>query len=175
MKTYIADTNIIIGVVNALNKSNTNQKPNKNIEALAKLIEKRKLQLMITPTVFNELKAGKNKDGGVAMDFVQNYVFCHYLTDEEEKLASQLTIGYLTGEDSAIKDRTGKKTNYKDARVLAEATITYNTSKLKVAKFITKNVKDFDNYNQIEYIDKEFDLKSIPINSNQTNYKELEI
>lgn len=175
LKTYLADTNIIIEIVNAIISNSLNKKTNKNIYALAKLIAKRKLQLMITSTVYDELKAGEKKDGGLAMRFVQNYCYFHYLTDEEEKLANQLTIGYLTGEDSAIKDRTGKKNNYKDARVLAEATVTYNTSKMKIDKFLTKNIKDFDNYNQIEYIDKEFDLKSIPINSNHTNNNELEI
>lgn len=142
---------------------------------LAKLIAKHKLQLMITPAVYDELKVGESKDHGRALRFVQNYCYYHYLTDEEEKLANQLTIGYLTGEKSAFGQRKGKKNNYKDAKVLAEATVTYNTCNMKIARFITKNIKDFDNYNQIEYIDKEFDLKSIPINTCQTNNDELEI
>ena len=174
MKTYIADTNIIIGIVNAL-KPNQGQMQNKNIMALAKLVEQRKIRLMITPAVYNELKAGEAKDGGAAMDFVQNYCYYHYLNDNEERTANQLTIGYMTGENSAIAQRSGKKTNYIDARVLAEATITYNTGKLRIAKFITRNVKDFDNLSQIEYIDKAFNLKSIPINSNQTNNVEKEL
>lgn len=178
MSSYVVDTNILIDI----KKIMCNQYDfNKNRDAqyysdFVEFLTSGEVEVFVTPTVLSEVKKGSYKEDFLLERFINRFCTICEFNDEENVLIEKLYADYIDGENPVIptiKDIGNRiKYNSNDARVLAEATVLYNSKRFNVIKFITKNIGDFINVNAINKVNEKYDLKTIPFNSMKaTNVK----
>lgn len=171
MKAYIVDTNVLIDIKNIMagNISPQTKRFYRNYSGLIETIANGEVQIIVVPTVLEEIKQGARKDDYSLEILIQRFCLEYEFSTRELELVDKLYSDYIESEDPAIpvfKEINGIiKYNSKDARILAESTVVYNNNKQDVIKLITNNVSDFTNPTSIWKINYKYGLKSIPFNS----------
>lgn len=171
MKAYIVDTNVLIDIKNIIN-GNINPQAKRyyrNYSDLIETITDRDVQIIVMPTVLEEIKQGAHKDDYSLEILIERFCLTYEFSKEELDLVDKLYNDYIDGDEPAVpifkEINGGVKYNSKDARILAEATVVYNNNKKDIIKLITNNISDFTNPTKIGSINSKYCLKSIPFNS----------
>ena len=172
MKGYFVDSNILIDIKKIMTGELDPRKSryHRNYADLIDLVTSGKVEILVVPTVYEEIKKGSYKDDGMTEMLIQRCCTVCELSDEEENLVNSLYEDYINGDDDSVipifKDFGGTiKYNTKDARILAEVTVLFNGGKYDAVKFITNNIGDFINTEGVRNINREYGLKSVPFNS----------
>lgn len=178
MKYYIVDTNILIDIKKImLNEKNTNQNRDRgNFDELIKYLTEGEVGIIVVPTVLKEIKRGSYKDDFLLERFINKFCLVCNFDNDEEKTIEELYQDYIGGEFPAIprfrRDKDHIHYNDNDARILAQATVLYNSNKYDVIKLLTKNIRDFINMDRIDKINKKYNFKTLQFNSMRaTNVK----
>lgn len=181
MKAYFVDTNVLIDIMKIFT-GQINSRANRyyqNYADFINLIGDREVQVLIVPTVLEEIRRGSHKDDYMLETFILRMCEQCELTNKELELVDMLYKDYIQGEESAIpvfKDMGDHiKYNDKDARILAEIVVLYNSKKYDAIKFITNNIQDFINIDAIKEINEKYNLKMIPFNSMRASNVKKEI
>lgn len=182
MKGYFVDSNILIDIKKIMTGEIDPRKSryHRNYADLMDLVTSGKVELLVVPTVLEEIKRGSYKDDGMTEIFIQRCCTVCELDSEQESLVESLYEDYINGdEDSVIPifKEVGNtiKYNTKDARILAEVTVLFNSRKYDAIKFITNNIGDFINTDGVRDINRDYGLKSVPFNSMKASNVKNEI
>lgn len=182
LKGYFVDSNILIDIkkimTGELNPSKSRY--HRNYADLIDLVTSGKVEVLVVPTVLEEIKRGSHKDDGLTEMFIQRFCTICEFEDEELSLVDSLYEDYIYGDDDSvipIFKEVGStiKYNTKDARILAEVTVLYNGVKYDAIKFITNNIGDFINTDGVRDINREYGFKSVPFNSMRASNVKNEI
>ena len=172
MKAYFVDSNVLIDIKKAITGEINPDKSryHRHYKDLIELIINDEIQLLVVPTVLEEIRRGSYKDDFLTERFIQKFCVECDLDKEEIKLADELYNAYIDGDEEAVvpvfkEMKNTIKYNTKDARILAEVTVLFNSNKYDAIKFITNNIGDFINVEGIKNINREYGLKTIPFNS----------
>lgn len=171
MKFYIVDTNILIDIIKVMtNEINAkSSRYHRNYLELIDNLNDGNIGLLITPTVLHEVKKGSYKDDFLLERFIRRFCKTCELDEFEKELIVNLYNEYIEGENPAVpvyKDMGDHmKYNDNDAKILAEATVLYNSKKYDIIKLLTNNVSDFINMDKTDKINLKNGLKSIQFNS----------
>lgn len=172
MKAYFVDTNILIDIKRIITgEINPNRsRYHRNYNDLIELITSDEIEILVVPTVLEEIRRGSHKDDALTERFIGRFCTQCELTEQEQLWADDLYDEYIAGEEDAVipvfKDM-GKmmKYNTKDAHILAEVTAIYNGKRYDAVKFITNNIIDFINVDGVRRINQDLGLKTITFNS----------
>lgn len=182
MKGYFVDSNILIDIKKIMTGEIDPRKSryHRNYADLMDLVTSGKVELLVVPTVLEEIKRGSYKDDGMTEIFIQRCCAVCELDSEQESLVESLYEDYINGdEDSVIPifKEVGNtiKYNTKDARILAEVTVLFNSKRYDAIKFITNNIGDFINTDGVRDINRDYGLKSVPFNSMKASNVKNEI
>ena len=182
MKGYFVDSNILIDIKKIMTGEIDPRKSryHRNYADLIDMVTSGKVEILVVPTVLEEIKRGSHKDGSLTEMFIERFCTLCELTCEEERLVNSLYEDYIDGDEEAIIPvfkEVGNtiKYNTKDARILAELTVLYNSGKYDAVKFITNNVEDFINTDGVRDINREYSLKLVPFNSIRASNVKKEI
>ena len=171
MKYYIVDTNILIDIKKIMlkEKDSNKNRDRGNFDELVKYLTQEEVGMLIVPTVLEEIKKGSYKDDFLLMRFINRFCKVCQFEEEESELIETLHEDYIYGDEPAMRmlKKVGNKMLYNDndARILAEATVLYNSNKYDIIKFLTKNIKDFINMDRIDKVNKKYGLKTLEFNS----------
>jgi hypothetical protein len=175
------DTNVLIDIMKIFT-GQINPRTNRyyqNYTDFIDLIGDRTIEVLVVPTVLEEIRRGSHKDDYMLETFIMRMCEQCEFTDKELELVDMLYRDYIEGEESAIpvfKDMGDHlKYNAKDARILAEIIVLYNSKKYDAIKFITNNIQDFINIDAIKEINAKYNLKMIPFNSMKASNVKKEI
>lgn len=171
MKAYFVDTNILIDIKKIFLQEIDPRKSryHMNYMGLIESISDGKIEILVTPTVYNEIKKGSKKDDFITERFINRFCNVCRFDEKDFELAKKLYFDYISDKEKAVpifKNINGHvKRNDNDAKILAEVTVLYNKGCYDVVKFITNNIIDFINIDKINKINEKYGLKSIPFNS----------
>lgn len=172
MKGYFIDSNILIDIKKIMTGELDVRKSryHRNYSDLIDLVTSGKIEALVVPTVLEEIKRGSYKDDSLTEMFIQRFCTVCELDSEEGNLVDSLYQAYIDGDEDAVipvykEVRDTIKYNTKDARILAEVTVLFNSGKYDAIKFITNNIGDFINTDGVRDINRGYGLKSVPFNS----------
>ena len=172
MKAYFVDSNVLIDIKKVIAGEINPEKSryHRHYKDLIELIINDEIQLLVVPTVLEEIKRGSHKDDFLTERFIHKFCVECELDKEEMMLVDELYSAYIDGDEDAVvpvfkEMKNTIKYNTKDARILAEVTVLFNSNKYDSVKFITNNIGDFINVDGIKSINQEYDLKTVPFNS----------
>lgn len=180
MAEFIVDTNIIIGISHLYleNVQHARNRRESYLFELKELIEDGVVTPIITPTVLKEIKKGSKKDGGMAEKIVSR--FCKVIQFDEyaENKTLVLTDAYgnypIDDKPAIVLAEDYLQRNYKDATIIAEATVVQKLSK-QTLPFITENLKDVCDEAKINTVNKRHNVPALHIHSLHTVKEALEI
>ena len=152
LKGYFIDSNVLIDIKRIITGELDPKKSryHRNYSDLIELVTSGKIELLVVPTVLEEIKKGSYKDDFLTERFIEKFCTVCELDYKEENLVEQLYQDYIAGDEESVipifKEMGNTiKYNTKDARILAEVTVLFNSNKYDAIKFITNNIGDFIN------------------------------
>lgn len=172
------DTNIMIGIANIMSGRKEcfgNYDEYLNYLTLAYLLQDREIELVIPPTVFNEIIKGFSFDGGMAETIIKKFCVLTKFDSDEKKLSRQLAYEYgneLCADKNYALDnaKTAGSPNYNDALIIAETCVLQQRIKRKLGFLSNDKMHVLPSMNNVNEINAKHNV--IPITMHDITYVE---
>lgn len=165
------DSSVIIGLAQLTEQKIKQIQKTKNPNELPlvdiiKILMNQEINVIVSQTIYNEIKRGKNHDKGVAQDFLNNTCEVLHPTQEEKDLSKKLLHDYgnllIDGKTAICEAQDYTQKNYRDASIIAEICAEQKFRNKRIP-FITANIADVKDAKRINDINKKYDLPNMLI------------
>jgi len=173
MLDVVIDSSIIIGIVHLYMKNAVKPRDKREIQLfkIKDLLEDRKINCIVTPTIKKEILRGWRHDNGLGEKVISRFCSSIEFDDLAEARALQLTDSYGNVEINGMPAIPGAEDylcpNYNDASIVAETSILQKLMGKEIP-LITDNLKDVCDQNKINQINRKNNIPIIQVFSMRT-------
>ena len=165
MVDVILDSSVLIGIAQySMKNKSCPRKTEKPLLEIRELMLDGKINVIVTQTVYKEIKRGKDHDNGLTQRFVNEFCETIIPTQYEKDKALCMADAYgnfpIDDKFAIVLAEDSTQKNYKDAFIVGEASVEQKMRKKRIP-FITANLRDVCYIKRINEIKKRHGLPEI--------------
>lgn len=180
MSNLILDTSILLGISHIYQENIVKPRSRRERELfiIKDLLEDKKINCIVTPTIMREVKRGWRRDDGFAERVVNR--FCEIVKFDEYSEGKALSItdaygNFPIGDFPAIVNAEDYlQQNYNDAAIIAEVAIEQKRRGMLIP-FVTDNIRDVCDEAKINQINSRHNVPKVHIHSMSTLKDAIEL